>query len=135
MHSHARPVLQSGKIEVLNWPIIVTDHFEKLERGCMPGTVARTQRSEGLVDCSVFMASGYGDEHASGMVAKRTCKVDFLLRGQARGVKIGRAELRDQLHREQVDDRPAILFACFDNLRQRRTAQRLQSQEPGTECG
>jgi hypothetical protein len=65
-----RPFLQPGEIEMLTWPIIVANHFQKFECTCVPGTFTWTQRAEYLADCPVLVASGYRDEHARRMVAE-----------------------------------------------------------------
>ena len=62
-------------------------------------------------------------------------KADLFLRGQPGGSEIGRAETLHQLRRKQFDDGTPILFVRFDDLRQRRTAKRIQPQKAGTECG
>ena len=43
--------------------------------------------------------------------------------------------MRDQLRREPIDDVPAISLVRFDDLSQRRAAERAQSQKAGAECG
>jgi len=45
----------------------------------------------------------------------------------------GAPEMPHELHREYIDGRPAVCLARIDNLRQRRMAERLQPQKPGTE--
>jgi hypothetical protein len=43
--------------------------------------------------------------------------------------------MRNQLHREPIDSALTILFIRFDDLNQRRAAERTQSQKAGPECG
>jgi hypothetical protein len=101
----------------------------------MPGPLACAQRTECFADCPVILASSYGDQHTKLMVAERSHKTDLLLCSRASSVNVGRTEMRDQSHREHVDNVPAIMLVRFDDLDQRRAAERTQSQKAGAKCG
>jgi hypothetical protein len=123
------------EIDVLEGHIFVADHFQKLESACVPDPVAWAQRPEQLAGRSILVASGNGDEHAGRMIAQRCRETRLLLGGLAGPGEVGRAEMRDQLRRQPIDDIPAISFVRFDDLHQRRAAEGFQTQKAGSKCG
>ena len=67
--------------------------------------------------------------------AERGGEGDLLLRGGTRGREIGRAEMLLEVPGQRFDDGCAIGFARFDDLRQRRPAERLHAEEAAAEGG
>ena len=69
------------------------------------------------------------DQRVGRVIAERCRERDFLLGRRARRRDVGRAELRDELLRQPLDQRGAIRLARLDDLHQRRPAERLDAEE------
>src|SRR5712671_7511935 len=135
MHSRACSFPEPGKIKVFIRRIFLADDFQKLEGPCMlPCPFARTQCAECLADCSLLVAAGHGDNRTRRINAERSREVDFILCRQPGGVNIRGTEVRDELRREHVHDGSAISFTRWDNLHQRRTSKRGQSEKASAKC-
>src|SRR5262245_1222646 len=108
-------------------------HFEEREGAHRLARTARMQAAKCLADRPVLEGTAHGDQGIARMVAERDGEGDLLLCRLAGGGEVGRAEALVELPSQRLDQRVAIGLTCFDDLRQRRPAERSHAEKSAAE--